>query len=276
MFSRMDTDKIKAQSEEELLAEAVQRLVAALDPEQIYLFGSRARGDYRQGSDYDLMVIVSDSASSNPHPFVAGNQAIAGLPFHKDLKVYHHTKFYKQTHLKASMPSAVLRDGKLLYRRVDDAGYSGTGPSAAPVVCEASPPSFDPVLLENTREWIQRANADLLGAEELVNGPPYMLELVLFHCQQSVEKSIKAFLTWHDCRFDRTHNLSELAQPCLQCDPTLSDSLERTVWLSEWSVRGRYPMGLPLPGRDEAEAGLRNARDFMQEIIQRLPESTRP
>ena len=40
------------------LNEAVRRLVAALQPERIYLFGSRARGDFDADSDWDLLVVV--------------------------------------------------------------------------------------------------------------------------------------------------------------------------------------------------------------------------
>jgi hypothetical protein len=46
-----------------LLTEVVRRLVDTYDPERIYLFGSVARGDTGPDSDYDLMVIVPDSAS---------------------------------------------------------------------------------------------------------------------------------------------------------------------------------------------------------------------
>lgn len=44
------------------LREAVQRLVRAYQPQRIYLFGSAARGDADEESDYDLMVVVRDSA----------------------------------------------------------------------------------------------------------------------------------------------------------------------------------------------------------------------
>jgi hypothetical protein len=37
------------------------RLVNAIQPEQIYLFGSRARGDNQADSDYDLMIVVPAS-----------------------------------------------------------------------------------------------------------------------------------------------------------------------------------------------------------------------
>ena len=38
----------------------VERLVEAVSPEKIYLFGSYARGDYNAESDYDFYVIVQN------------------------------------------------------------------------------------------------------------------------------------------------------------------------------------------------------------------------
>src|SRR5437870_8017287 len=40
----------------------VDKLIEAYAPERIYLFGSIARGDADQDSDYDLMVVVPDDA----------------------------------------------------------------------------------------------------------------------------------------------------------------------------------------------------------------------
>ena len=42
------------------LPQIVGRLVRAMDPARIVLFGSRARGDQRPDSDYDLLVVLDD------------------------------------------------------------------------------------------------------------------------------------------------------------------------------------------------------------------------
>ena len=38
----------------------IQRVVALIGPDMIYLFGSRARGDADPESDLDLLIVVSD------------------------------------------------------------------------------------------------------------------------------------------------------------------------------------------------------------------------
>lgn len=44
------------------LERAIARVVKTMQPEAIYLFGSRARGDADADSDFDLLVIVPDDA----------------------------------------------------------------------------------------------------------------------------------------------------------------------------------------------------------------------
>lgn len=48
---------------------ALRRLLAAvqerIQPVEIWLFGSRARGDYRPDSDWDLLAVVSNDAPVN-------------------------------------------------------------------------------------------------------------------------------------------------------------------------------------------------------------------
>ena len=52
-------------SEQKALQAVVQRLVDALHPQSIYLFGSRAEGRARPDSDFDLLVIFDDEAPNS-------------------------------------------------------------------------------------------------------------------------------------------------------------------------------------------------------------------
>jgi len=44
------------------LQRLLSQLISSLKPEQVYLFGSRARGDANPDSDYDFMVVLPDDA----------------------------------------------------------------------------------------------------------------------------------------------------------------------------------------------------------------------
>ena len=98
-----------------VLAEVVQRLVEAYRPERIYLFGSVARGDAGPDSDYDLMVVVPDDAPAEMQDCDLAYRALRGLGIAKDVLVWTRGEFEKRLHLKASLPSTILREGKSLH-----------------------------------------------------------------------------------------------------------------------------------------------------------------
>jgi len=102
-------------ADDPVLAEIVRRLVEVYHPLRIYLFGSAARGDAGPDSDYDLIVVVPDEAPAELHDSKLGYRALGGLGIAKDLLVWPRRFFEEQLHLRASLPSTVLEEGKLLY-----------------------------------------------------------------------------------------------------------------------------------------------------------------
>jgi HEPN domain-containing protein len=67
----------------------------------------------------------------------------------------------------------------------------------------------------------------LRGAEIDLAADPPLLDDPMFHCQQAAEKALKAYLTWHDRPFRRTHDLVELGNQCVEIDHTLDPLLRR-------------------------------------------------
>jgi uncharacterized protein len=102
-------------ADDPLLTDVVRRLVDVYHPQRIYLFGSTARGDAGPDSDYDLMVILPDEASPDLRREDTGYRALRGTGVAADLQVWPRTHFDSQLHLKASFPSTIVREGKLLY-----------------------------------------------------------------------------------------------------------------------------------------------------------------
>lgn len=97
------------------LDEVVRRLVAAFQPERIYLFGSAARGEAGPDSDYDLVVIVADDAPPELRRSRRAYEALWGLGVAADVLVWTRTAFDSRAHLRASLPATVLREGRLLH-----------------------------------------------------------------------------------------------------------------------------------------------------------------
>ena len=97
------------------LSEVVRRLVAAYHPVRIYLFGSVARGDAGPDSDYDILVIVPDTASPERRRSRIAYDALWGTGVGADVLVWTASQFDSRAHLAASLPGTVLREGKLLH-----------------------------------------------------------------------------------------------------------------------------------------------------------------
>ena len=97
------------------LAEAVRRLRDAYAPERIYLFGSKARGDDSPDSDYDLLIVVPDSAAPETRASKLGYQALRGTGIAADVVVCTHGYFEARVRLQASLPGIVLREGRVLH-----------------------------------------------------------------------------------------------------------------------------------------------------------------
>ncbi|MGH2709535.1 MAG: nucleotidyltransferase domain-containing protein, partial [Actinomycetota bacterium] len=97
------------------LAEIIRRLIEAYQPLRIYLFGSKARGDEGPDSDYDLLVVVPDDASSERRDSRLAYEALWGTGTAADVLVCTNSYFEARRHLRASLPGTVLREGKQLH-----------------------------------------------------------------------------------------------------------------------------------------------------------------
>jgi hypothetical protein len=102
-------------ADDPVLPEVVRRLVEVYHPLRIYLFGSAARGDAGPDSDYDIMVILPDVAPQHLGRGSPGYRALRGTGVAADVQVWPQGDFNSQLHLKASFPSTIVREGKLLY-----------------------------------------------------------------------------------------------------------------------------------------------------------------
>lgn len=97
------------------LVEVVDRLGRSFQPDEIYLFGSWARGEQGPDSDYDLMVIVPDDAPPERRDSRLGYEVLRGTGLAVDVHVWSRSAFDRRLHLRSSLPSAVRREGTSLY-----------------------------------------------------------------------------------------------------------------------------------------------------------------
>ncbi|MBE9075815.1 nucleotidyltransferase domain-containing protein [Romeria aff. gracilis LEGE 07310] len=92
-----------------------QRLVSALKPEQIILFGSHAYGEPTEDSDVDILVIVSQSDEPRYRRARKAHRALRGMGIPKDILVMTRAEVERQASVSNSLVSQALRQGKVLY-----------------------------------------------------------------------------------------------------------------------------------------------------------------
>lgn len=136
--------------------------------------------------------------------------------------------------------------------------------------------NHDPELISETRAWFKKAVHDIRMAELALKDNPAMTDQVVYHAQQSAEKAMKGFLTWHEQIFRKTHNLVELGEACARLQPDLEPILRRAATLSDYAWQYRYPGDLDEPNTEEAEDALSLARETVDTFLSLLPPEGLP
>ncbi|NIA07786.1 MAG: HEPN domain-containing protein [Actinobacteria bacterium] len=127
------------------------------------------------------------------------------------------------------------------------------------------------VKVEIVRQWTRKAETDLKAAEALCAQYPPLLYPACFHAQQCAEKYLKAFLTWQQVEFPKTHALGELLDLVNQVNEDLADKLSGLTVLNPYGVEVRYPSDIPEPNRQQAEEALELGRFVRKTILSALP-----
>ena len=124
---------------------------------------------------------------------------------------------------------------------------------------------------EYLQKWLLRADNDLKVAEREMAAPQDELvtEAVCFHCQQAVEKYLKAYLVRRNVDFGKTHNLEYLVALCSKQDIEFRP-LE-VGNLTFYAVEVRYRDDFYTPSVEEARESIeiaKRVRDFVIEKIE--------
>jgi len=113
-----------------------------------------------------------------------------------------------------------------------------------------------------------KADRDLRAAEVLLerSDADFFCAIICFHCQQSIEKYLKAFLTCYDCHVSKTHDLQYLAILCSDFDHhfkgyDLSD-------FRDYGVGIRYEDFMP--NLNEAKEAVKTAKEITDYIKKKL------
>jgi predicted nucleotidyltransferase len=95
----------------------VEKLVAAFDPEAIYLFGSRARGDATPLSDFDLMMITRPDEGAANVDLAEAYAPLQGLGIACEVIPCSRAVFERERRARTGICQTVAHEGRLVYER---------------------------------------------------------------------------------------------------------------------------------------------------------------
>jgi HEPN domain-containing protein len=126
-------------------------------------------------------------------------------------------------------------------------------------------------LRELVAQWLEKADRDYNAAEQLLVQGDRFREIISFHCQQAVEKYLKALLVRRQVEFPKTHDIRKLLGWVAGVHPDLAESLNDADMLTPFGVEVRYPGDAPqvLPGGETEAFGIaRRARTVVMLLLE--------
>jgi HEPN domain-containing protein len=246
----------------------LKKLIASMlpyAPEKIILFGSHARGDADEWSDWDIMVIQEtvepffDRLSNVPMVVAPGVKA--------DLFVYTPSELSEMQASGNPFIERVLAEGVVIYERGRDMLFQNV-------------PSFEANKGSNMRKearveatrWLEQARANLDVARYNVQGNYHFA--ACFWAQQAAEQALKAFLYGQGLRFVRGHSVYDLAERCLEQKADLGLDPIALALLDRFYIPTRYPNGLPggIPAEVYTAADSQRALELADQTFQTVQD----
>lgn len=118
--------------------------------------------------------------------------------------------------------------------------------------------------------WLAKAQRDLDSAKRLLAGDPPYRDTAAYHCQQSAEKAIKAFLTAHALPFPKTHDLTALVKLATGIAAEAAQWEGAAVVLTPYATLYRYPDAFPEPGDEDLKEAVALTESLLTNIQRQL------
>jgi uncharacterized protein len=99
------------------IAPLLERIVARLEPVEIWLFGSRAEGRARPDSDYDLLAVLPDDAPESALDLMKAWELTCGLGIPADLVPCTKSDFDDEKDEVGTLARAAYHRGRRIYER---------------------------------------------------------------------------------------------------------------------------------------------------------------
>ena len=125
---------------------------------------------------------------------------------------------------------------------------------------------------EEIKRWLIKAINDYKSAQKLLSQPEeeIITDTACFHCQQAVEKMLKAFLLNYNIEFGKTHSIEYLIKLCSKIDKEFEKLYEIIEGLTEYAIDVRYPDEFYIPSIEEAKEAFDTATKVKEFVLRKL------
>lgn len=120
------------------------------------------------------------------------------------------------------------------------------------------------------RQWFEKAESDWRTVNILLASENKPTDVICFHCQQSVEKLLKALLTQNSVEAPRTHDIRRLVQLSQTYIPELAELTDVADKLTVHGVETRYPGDFQQVDEIEMQDVIELTRQFREIILPKL------
>lgn len=129
---------------------------------------------------------------------------------------------------------------------------------------------MDDVTAEIVRQWLRKAEHDLLNISNNLAAESVPTDTVCFHAQQAIEKLLKGMLVANGRNIAKTHDLVKLLTDVSDLVPELLPLEDQLEEISEYGVGVRYPDDFYEPTFQEANLAYSIALQIQSIIMNRI------
>lgn len=119
-------------------------------------------------------------------------------------------------------------------------------------------------------QWISKGDHDLGTAKITYLHIPEYLDTVTFHCQQAVEKYLKAYLIFNSIGFKFSHDLIYLLELITQNDSDFESYFDTISELQGYAVEIRYPNETIYLSNEKVEKAMIIAKDVRDFVTRKM------
>jgi HEPN domain-containing protein len=120
------------------------------------------------------------------------------------------------------------------------------------------------------KQWFDKADHDMLNAKLVIDHEPLILDTACFHCQQAMEKYLKAFMVFKKQDVIKTHDIRFLLEECTLLGMDFKNIDIKNI--QDFAIDVRYPDDTLSPTLEETKEYFQVASEIKMRVLKKIKE----